>query len=212
MEITSNLWFWFWRWLHVIAGVAWIGHLWFFNFVNASLQKDLTADVKKLVNPSLMLRSLFLFRWGAMLTYISGWGLIVLWGYMQKWAILFSNGLTSINDPANAPALWILVGMLFGTVMWFNVWFIIWPAQKKIIGAIQGGPAPDPSVGPRATLASKINTYLSVPLLLGMISAHTNSTFGSGLTGISLGIILGLLLVWVSYKFAPSISIKLVNG
>lgn len=208
METTflSDFALWSWRWLHVVAGVAWIGHLWFFNFVNANLQKELSADVKKVVNPGLMLRALFLFRWGAMFTYISGWALLLELGYMARWGNLVSGGF------ADAGALWILVGMLFGTVMWFNVWFVIWPAQKKIIGGLQGGPAADPALAPRAALASKINTYLSVPLLLGMISSHNYQVFGGGLLGLALGIALSLGCVWLAYTYAPKISTKLIEG
>ena len=202
----QDLSFWLWRWIHVVAGVAWIGHLWFFNFVNANLQKELTPETKKLVNPGLMLRALFLFRWGAMFTYISGWALLLINGYMARWANLAAGGFTDNG------ALWILVGMLFGTVMWFNVWFIIWPAQKKIIGALQGGPAADPALAPRATQASKINTYLSVPLLLGMISSHNYAVFGGGLLGLGLGIALGLGVVYLAYIYAPKISTKLIEG
>jgi uncharacterized membrane protein len=197
---------WFWRWLHVVAGVAWIGHLWFFNFVNANLQKELSADVKKIVNPALLLRALFLFRWGAMITYISGWVLIFHLGYMARWGQLAAGGFS------DSGALWILIGMLFGTVMWFNVWFVIWPAQKKIIGALQGGPAADPALAPRATLASKINTYLSFPLLLGMIGSHNYKVFGGGLLGTTLGVALGLGLSWLAYQLAPKISTKLIEG
>jgi uncharacterized membrane protein len=197
---------WFWRWTHVVAGVAWIGHLWFFNFVNANLQKELSADVKKAVNPGLMLRALFLFRWGAMLTYISGWVMLLQLGYMQRWGALAEGGFS------DAGALWILLGMLFGTVMWFNVWFIIWPAQKKIIGGLQGGPAADPALAPRAALASKVNTYLSVPLLLGMVSSHNYAVFGGGLLGLGLGVAFCLGCVWLAYKFAPKISTKLIEG
>ena len=198
-------WAWIWRWLHVVAGVAWIGHLWFFNFVNLNVQKDLTPEIKKVVNPPLLLRALFFFRWGAMLTYISGWFLIFIHDYMARWGQLLQLG------NADTAGWGILLGMLFGTVMWFNVWFIIWPAQQKVIGAMQGGPAADPAVGPRALLASKINTYLSVPLLLGMIASHNFPVFGGGLKGILIGTVLGLGIVWVTYKYAPKVSTKLVG-
>ena len=72
-------------------------------------------------------------------------------------------------------AMWILFGGLLGTIMWFNVWFVIWPRQQKILGAMLGGPAAPPEAAPQAALASKINTYLSGPMLWGMIAAsHIN--------------------------------------
>jgi uncharacterized membrane protein len=90
---------------------------------------------------------------------------------------------------------WILMGITLGTIMWFNVWFIIWPRQKKILGAMLGGPAAPPTAAPQAALASKINTYLSGPMLWGMVAgSHINiwpMTFGT--LGLSLVLALGLI-------------------
>lgn len=206
MQFLQEQSLWFWRWLHVVAGVAWIGHLWFFNFVNANLQKELSADVKKVVNPGLLLRALFIFRWAALITYLSGWVMLFQLQYMKRWGAMAEGGFQ------DAGALWILLGMLFGTVMIVNVWFVIWPAQKRIIGALQGGPAADAALAPRAALASKINTYLSVPLLLGMVASHNYQVFGGGLLGLALGTAFCMGCVWLAYTFAPKISTKLIQG
>src|SRR5438874_12938495 len=130
----------FFRWLHVIAGITWIGHLYFFNFVNVPLQGALDDAGKKAVNPKLMPRALWWFRWGAMVTFLAGLVLFTM-NYMYTPGAGF--GPTSLWTDAQgltSRAVWILMGMLFGTIMWFNVWFIIWPAQKQILG---GTAAPD---------------------------------------------------------------------
>ncbi len=106
-----------------------------------------------------------------------------------------------------------MTGATFGTIMWFNVWFIIWPRQKKIISASQGGPAVDPSLAKQAGLASKVNTYLSVPLLLGMMGAHDPQyEFPNGPLGLALGVLIGLAAVWTAYKLAPKVKTQLFQA
>ena len=192
------------RWIHYVAGVLWIGHLWFFNFVNSNLQADpkYPADMKKVVNPLLMTRALFMFRWGAMFTFLSGL-------YLLYFIYAASTGIGF----ANPRGLYIMTGATFGTIMWFNVWFIIWPRQKKIISASQGGPAVDPSLAKQAGLASKVNTYLSVPLLLGMMGAHDPQyEFPNGPLGLALGVLIGLAAVWTAYKLAPKVKTQLFQA
>src|SRR5262245_2799324 len=156
------------RWFHIIAGITWIGHLYFFNFVNLPFQGGLDKELKPKVNPPLILRALYFFRWGAMWTFLFGLLLFYLI-YIDGGAIRNAEGGMSHRG------MWILFGMLLGTIMWFNVWFVIWPRQKKILGAMLGGPAADPKLAPQAALASKINTYLSGPMLFGMVAgSHVN--------------------------------------
>src|SRR5580704_9332729 len=187
------------RFGHIIFGIIWLGHLFFFNLVNVPFQADLDKELKPKVNPKLLLRAFYWFRWGAMYTFLFGWA-IFFYKYIDQ-GLLMENGHLSNR------AAWILFGGLIGTVMWFNVWFVIWPRQKKIIGAAQGGPAVDPSVPKQATLASKINTYLSVPLLLGMMGAHEPAyEFPMGRRGLLVGILIGLAVVWVFYKLAPKVN------
>lgn len=160
------------RWLHVIAGIVWIGHLYFFNFVNVPLQGALDDAAKKAVNPKLLPRALWWFRWGAMITLLAGLVLFTM-NYMYTPGVGFGptdlfrdiNGMTS-------RAIWILVGMLLGTIMWFNVWFVIWPIQKAILlGKVSQDQLP--AVRKRALLTSRINTFLSGPMLFGMLApAH----------------------------------------
>jgi uncharacterized membrane protein len=158
------------RWIHFLAGITWIGHLYFFNLVNVPFQGTIDAETKKKVNPQLMLRALFWFRWGAMITVITGL-LYVIW---KQW-IASDAGLFGVGGLWNDSSYgaWITLGGLLGIIMWFNVWFIIWPAQQKLIGWVMHGGAPpeQPQIAKRALLASRTNTYLSVPMLFAMGAA-----------------------------------------
>lgn len=207
------------RWIHVVAGIAWIGHLYFFNFVNAQVAKTYDADSKKKVVPELMPRALYWFRWGAAYTWISGFLLAGIVYYMDPrglvdgsqgvakgaamgisfglilfvffiydflWKALARNETAGIAVSSVLVAVLIFllysafvpraaavhVGMLFGTIMAMNVWMRIWPAQRKIIAAIKAGTAPDAALVAMAGLRSKHNTYLSVPLVIAMLSQH----------------------------------------
>ena len=182
------------RWLHVIAGVVWIGHLYFFNFVNVPLQGVLDDSTKKAVNPKLMPRALWWFRWGAMITFLAGLVLFTL-TYMYIPGKGFGANSTFLNEGGGLSqrSMWILMGMLFGTIMWFNVWFVIWPAQKKMLS---GGVPQDklPAVRKRALLASRTNTYLSAPMLFGMLApAHYGS---ANWVTLLVAIVLGFVAIW----------------
>ena len=107
------------------------------------------------------------------------------------------------EDGITGRAIWILMGMVFGTIMWFNVWFIIWPAQQKILPAVRDGVAPDPALPKRAAMASRVNTYLSGPMLFGMLAANHYGAVNF-LTAV-VAIALGLLAIWWSYKSAPQV-------
>ena len=163
------------RWLHVLAGVIWIGHLYFFNFVNVPFQGKIGADVKKTVNPELLPRALFWFRWGAMFTFVLGL-LLFTQIYMYQGGGHF--GPTSLfRDAAGltSRAVWILMGLTLGTIMWFNVWFVIWPNQQKALNIDNKYPDLAPSdkaaAGKTAMIFSRVNTLLSVPMLFGMVAA-----------------------------------------
>jgi uncharacterized membrane protein len=198
------------RWLHFIAGVMWIGHLWFFNFVNANFAKTLDADSKKKVVPELMPRALFMFRWGAMFTFLTGYIYLIWKQFVATSAGLFGSPPLVAGGARAADGLfnstwgyWITMGALFGTVMWFNVWFIIWPSQRKIIAAVKSGTAADPKIVSRATNASKVNTFLSVPLLFAMGGATHLPSFHWVYLIIALGG--GMGAVWYMYRQAPKV-------
>jgi len=173
------------RWFHVIAGITWIGHLYFFNFVNTPFQGGLAKELKPTVNPPLVLRALFFFRWGAMWTFLFG---IALFS-MIYWPM--GGNIHNADGGMSERGMWILFGMLLGFIMWFNVWFVIWPRQQKILGAMLGGPAAPPEAAPQAALASKINTYLSAPMLWGMIAASHVNIWPMKVGTLGLAIVLG---------------------
>lgn len=172
-DLMTNILF-FMRWIHIISGVTWIGLLYFFNFVNVPFQGVLEKELKPKVNPALLGRALFWFRWGAMSTFLFGW-LLLLAKYGHGGGALFFDETGAISGRA----IWILYGGILGSIMWFNVWFIIWPAQKRILRWVKEGQAPSemPALVKRAGLASRTNTYLSAPMLFGMIAPNNYGAF-----------------------------------
>ena len=187
------------RWLHVIAGITWVGHLYFFNFVNIPLQSALDDASKKAVNPQLMPRALWWFRWGAMLTFFAGLALFVLTYFYTPGVGFGPTSLLMRDGRITDRAMWILFGMLLATVMWFNVWMIIWPAQRRLLT----GKVPQEQIAAvrkRALLASRTNTFLSGPMLFGMLapSHYGTMTFPA----LAMAIVLGAGAIWHAYKFS----------
>jgi uncharacterized membrane protein len=226
------------RWSHFVAGITWIGLLYFFNLVNVPFQKGLDADTKKKVNPDLLGRALWYFRWGALITVLVGltyyamyilavdvnnanalthsntlnvWYVLLPWlGYPivlfviefllikkvpavikdgRVFAVvlfvlvaIFTYGLVryftaamSIGGESYASnrAYSIGIGGTYGIVMLLNVWGIIWPNNKRILAAAAGtGPAPAPELARQAFIASRTNTWLSLPMLFFMATSH----------------------------------------
>lgn len=171
-----SAWLFLLRWIHIFAGIIWIGHLYFFNFVNVPLQGVLDKEVKPKVNPELLPRALWWFRWGAMMTFV--FGLILLF---SKYGLPGSEGnlWRDSEGGMTGRAQWIMMGATLGTIMWFNVWFIIWPAQKQIITWVKAGqsPAEMPVLAKRASFFSRTNTYLSGPMLFCMIGPNNFGYF-----------------------------------
>lgn len=190
------------RWLHVIAGITWIGHLYFFNFVNLPLQGSLDDATKKLVNPQLMPRALFWFRWGAMVTFVAG---LVLYTMTYMYTPGQGFGPTSLfkdADGLTGRSAWIHMGMAFGFMMWYNVWFIIWPAQKKLLSGTAGDQAA--ALRTKAAKASKMNTYMSGPMLFGMLApAHYGA---ANWVSIAVAIVLGLGAIAWGYASSKKVS------
>jgi uncharacterized membrane protein len=174
----------FLRWAHIMFGIIWLGHLFFFNLVNVPFQADLDKELKPKVNPKLLLRAFWWFRWGAMYTFLFGWFLFGF-KYLHQHLLFTETGGISVRGG------WILFGALIGTIMWFNVWFVIWPRQKKILGGLASGtPHPDAAkLAATAGKASRFNTYASGPLLFGMIVPNNYS--GWTHAGMGLAIIVG---------------------
>jgi uncharacterized membrane protein len=257
------------KWLHIIAGVLWIGLLYFFNWINGHVAATMDADTKKKVMPELMPRVLYWFRWGAAWTWVTGivllyvlfWAgslsmgesggnlmfeagtevtmsahilLLVVFAGVFIYDFLYKSALASnlrvitimsfvligvvvylMQNVAHFSyrAYNIHLGAMFGTMMAFNVWFRIWPAQQKIITAIKNGEAPDGDLVALAGLRSKHNTYMSIPLIWTMINEHT-SYFSGGNLGFTaqygwlvlMGIVaLGWHIVFQIYKKSANV-------
>ncbi len=167
------------RWIHFVAGITWIGLLYFFNFVNAPFMRVVDPAARPLVIPTLLPRALAWFRHAAWLTVLAG--LVLIW--LKYWQ--FGNVITT--DGAKT----IFMGMLLGLIMLFNVWVIIWPNQKRIIEAVKAGQAADPMWGRNALYASRTNVTLSWPMLFYMAGA-SNFPMGWGAI-VVVGVILGAL-------------------
>ena len=166
------------RWGHVLFGITWIGMLYYFNFVQGAYFKEATPEALGDAKAKLAPRALWWFRWGAMFTFLTG--VVLLVGVMQ---------LGVLND-------FILVGGLLGTLMFLNVWLVIWPAQKIALGLVQGGDAA--AAGAKALLASRTNTLFSGPMAYCMLaSPHLGYNTGHILSaeGGGAGFYLALLIV-----------------
>ena len=201
-DLYSNLQF-LLRWIHVLAGVIWIGHLYFFNFVNVPFQGSIPADVKKVVNPPMLGRAFWWFRWGAMITLLAGLALFTQL-YMYTPGVGFGpTELWSTADGMTGRAWWILIGMLLGFAMWANVWFVIWPAQAKILPAVRDGQPVDPALPKKAFAASRANVYMSGPMLFGMLGANHYGAFN--LVTAVVAIALGLFAIWWAIKTSPTV-------
>jgi len=162
----DNITFWpfLFRWLHIISGVMWIGLLWYFNFVQTPGMPKIPDEQKPAITKVIAPSALFWFRWGAMSTIVMGWILAIL--NHELW-----QGYTLGIFDQTWHSFVIGIGMWFGTIMWFNVWFIIWPNQKKILGIVEASADEKKASARIAGMASRINTMLSVPMLFGMAGA-----------------------------------------
>jgi uncharacterized membrane protein len=155
-------WSFLFRYLHVLSGVMWIGLLWYFNFVQIPNMPKIPDEQKPAIGKVIAPSALFWFRWGAMATIVTG--LILAWlnGYIGDAIAL---GIT--DNGASTP---IGIGMWLGTIMWFNVWFIIWPNQKRALGIVEADADSKKKSARTAMLFSRTNTLLSIPLLFCMVS------------------------------------------
>jgi uncharacterized membrane protein len=144
------------QWLHVFFGVMWIGLLYYFNFVQIPTMPEIPAELKPGISKHIAPKALFYFRWGAAFTVLTG--LILAYLYGEEKALL-------LNDPSNRL---IGIGMWLALIMAFNVWVIIWPNQKKALGLVEADDASKAKAARTAMLASRINTLLSIPMLLAM--------------------------------------------
>ena len=146
------------RWLHVLSGVMWIGLLWYFNFVQTPSMPKIPDEQKPAVSKVIAPAALFWFRWSALATVV--FGVILAWmnGYLLQ-ALSLQKGVHAIG-----------IGAWLGLIMAFNVWFIIWPNQKKALGMVQVSPEDKTRAARMAMLTSRFNTMLSIPMLYCMVA------------------------------------------
>jgi len=158
-------WSWLTRFIHVVVAIMWIGLLWYFNFVQIPNMPNIPDDQKPAIGKVIAPAALFYFRWAALLTIISGLILGYLNGYLHEAMTL---GITSGGGKNTA----IGIGMWLGLYMAFNVWFIIWPNQKRALGIVDCDPDLKAKSAKTAMLFSRTNTLLSLPMLLSMVAAQ----------------------------------------
>ena len=155
----------FFRWLHVLSAVMWIGLLWYFNFVQIPSMPKIPDDQKPAISKVIAPAALFWFRWSAMATIVTGLIVAAMYKYLG-WALTL--GLID-GDPKHTM---IGIGMWLGIIMWFNVWMIIWPNQKKALGMVEVSAEEKAAAARKAMLFSRTNTLLSIPMLFAMVSAQ----------------------------------------
>ncbi len=158
-------WSWLFRYFHVLSGVMWIGLLWYLNFVQIPSMPKIPDEQKPAIGKVIAPAVLFWFRWAAFGTIITGLIVATLNGYVHQAMTL---GIGSGGGKNTA----IGIGMWLGLIMAYNVWFIIWPNQKKALGIVEATPEEKANSARKAMLTSRINTLLSLPMLLSMVAAQ----------------------------------------
>jgi len=158
IKADHQWWAFFFRYLHVLSGVMWIGLLWYFNFVQTPGMPKIPDEHKPAITKVIAPSALFWFRWAALSTVVTGLILGAMNGYIGKALLL------------QAPFHAIGIGMWLGLIMAFNVWFIIWPNQKKVLGIVEASAEEKPKAAKMAGQASRINTLLSIPMLFCMVA------------------------------------------
>ena len=158
-------WSWLFRYFHVLSGVMWIGLLWYLNFVQIPSMPKIPDEQKPAIGKVIAPAVLFWFRWAALSTIITGLIVAYLNGYIHEALVL---GIGSGGGKSTA----IGIGMWLGLIMAYNVWFIIWPNQKRVLGMVECTPEEKVKSARTAMLFSRTNTLLSLPMLLSMVMAQ----------------------------------------
>ena len=164
-DIDRIFWSWLFRFIHVVVAIMWIGLLWYFNFVQIPSMPKIPDEQKPAIGKVIAPTALFYFRWAALATVVSG--LILAWlnGYAHDAMTL---GIGSGGGKNTA----IGIGMWLGLIMAYNVWFVIWPNQKRALGIVECDPEKKAKSAKMAMLFSRTNTLLSLPMLLTMVAAQ----------------------------------------
>ncbi len=181
------------RWLHVLFGITWIGLLYYFNFVQTEYFKEAEAGAKSDAVAKLAPRALWWFRWGAMFTFITGVVLLI--------GIRGMNGIDS----------YIVMGSTMGTLMFLNVWLIIWPNQQVVIGLKEGDKAASAA---KAGLASRTNTLFSGPMALGMMGSSHGAGSAAGVLDHSGALVTSAptLGFWIVLAIIVALEINAIVG
>jgi uncharacterized membrane protein len=161
---ANDRYFWsaIFRYLHVVSGIMWIGLLWYFNFVQIPSMPKIPDEQKSAISKVIAPTALFWFRWAALSTIVTGLITAYLNGYVHE-ALAFKGGAKNLT---------IGIGMWLGIIMAFNVWFVIWPNQKRALGIVECDTETRTKSAKTAMLISRINTILSIPMLLTMVIAQ----------------------------------------
>ena len=165
LSIDRLFWSWLFRYFHVISGIMWIGLLWYLNFIQIPSMPKIPDDQKPAIGKVIAPAVLFWFRWAALSTIVTGLIVAYLNGYVHQ-ALALGIGSGGGKNTA------IGIGMWLGLIMAYNVWFIIWPNQKKVLGIVEVTPEEKAKSAKTAMLFSRTNTLLSLPMLLTMVAAQ----------------------------------------
>ncbi len=164
-EFDRYFWSWLFRFIHVVVAIMWIGLLWYFNFIQIPNMPKIPDEQKPAIGKVIAPAALFYFRWAALLTIVSGLILGHLNGYLHEAMTLGINSGGGKNTAIG-------IGMWLGLIMAFNVWFVIWPNQKRALGMVECDADKKASSARTAMLFSRTNTLLSLPMLLSMVAAQ----------------------------------------
>ena len=165
LSFDSLFWSWLFRYFHVISGIMWIGLLWYLNFIQIPSMPKIPDDQKPAIGKVIAPAVLFWFRWAALSTIVTGLIVAYLNGYIHQ-ALALGIGSGGGKNTA------IGIGMWLGLIMAYNVWFIIWPNQKKVLGIVEATPEEKAKSAKTAMVFSRTNTLLSLPMLLCMVIAQ----------------------------------------
>ena len=164
-SIDEYFWQFIFRYIHVLAGIMWIGLLYYFNFVQIPNMPKIPDEQKPAIGKVIAPAALWYFRWAAMVTLISG----IILGHLNGYLLSALQLGIADSNPANTA---IGIGMWLAIIMWFNVWFVIWPNQKKALGIVEVSAEEKAGAAKTAMLFSRTNTLLSIPMLFAMVSAQ----------------------------------------
>ena len=164
-SIDSTFWSFILRYLHVLSGIMWIGLLWYFNFVQIPNMPSIPDEQKPAISKVIAPAALWWFRWGAMATIVTG----ILLAHMNGYLV---DAITLGMSDGVAKHTAIGIGMWLGVIMWFNVWFVIWPNQQRALGIVEADADSKAASAKTAMLFSRTNTLLSIPMLFAMASAQ----------------------------------------